>query len=121
VPPGPGGGYLPGDAVYDVNPLYEAAAAAGYRLAAPRRRPSAGPGHRPHGRRRLRSIAPPAGEFGRTPHGLRDDIGRRFVRLTGPAGGLGPSPAWVRRLHRARRWRRVQGELLLHALRIRPA
>ena len=115
----PGGGYLLADAVYDVNPLYEAAAAAGHQLVAPRKRPSGGLGHRPHSPHRLRSIALLASDFGRDLHRLRDGIERAFGRLTSPAGGLGPLPAWVRRLRRVRAW--VRAKLLLHALRLRPS
>jgi hypothetical protein len=115
----PGAGYLLGDAVYDVNPLYEAAAAAGYQLVAPRKRPGGGLGHRPHSPRRLRSIALLATGFGRSLFRLRDAIERAFGRLTGPAGGLGPLPPWVRRLRRVRRW--VRAKLILHALRLLPA
>lgn len=114
----PGAGYLLGDAAYDSNPLYGAAAAAGHRLVAPRKRPEAGLGHRPHSPYRLRSIELSAGEFGRSLHRLRGDVERHFARLTNPAGGLGPLPNWVRRLPRVRQW--VQGKLILHALRTLP-
>lgn len=114
----PGAGYLLGDAAYDSNPLHDAAAAAGHQLVAPRKRPSGGLGHRPHSPRRLRSIALPASDFGRSLHRLRDDVERHFARLTNPAGGLGPLPNWVRRLRRVRQW--VQGKLLLHAFRFQP-
>jgi hypothetical protein len=114
----PGGGYVLGDAVFDVNPLYEAAAAANHQLVAPRKRPHGGLGHRRHSPHRMRSIEILAGEFGRSVHRLRDDIERRFGRLTNLAGGLGPLPNWVRRLHRVPRW--VQGKLILHALRLLP-
>ena len=114
----PGAGYLPADAVYDVNPLYDAAAAAGHQLVAPRKRPGGGLGHRPHSPHRLRSIELLRGEFGRALHRLRDRIERRFARLTNFAGGLAPLPNWVRRLPRVRRW--VQCKLILHALRTLP-
>jgi hypothetical protein len=35
---------------------------------------------------------------------LRDGIERRFAHLTSFGGGLGPLPAWVRRLERVRLW-----------------
>lgn len=118
LPAVPGAGYLLGDAVYDVNPLYDAAAAANHQLVAPRKRPGTGLGHRSHSPHRLRSIELLAGAFGRTLHRLRGEVERRFARLTNPAGGLGPLPNWVRRLDRVRRW--VQGKLILHALRLLP-
>ena len=118
MPAVPGAGYLLGDAVYDVNPLYEAAAAAGHQLVAPRKRPGGGLGHRKHSPHRLRSIELLASEFGRGLHRLRGQVERQFGRLTNPAGGLGPLPNWVRRLRRVRQW--VQGKLILHALRILP-
>jgi hypothetical protein len=114
----PGCGYLLADAVYDVNPLYEAAAAAGHQLVAPRKRPKAGLGHRRHSPHRLRSIELLRGAFGRSLHQLRDRIERQFARMTNFAGGLAPLPNWVRRLHRVRRW--VQCKLILHALRTLP-
>jgi Transposase DDE domain len=114
----PGCGYLLADAVYDVNPLYEAAAAAGHQLVAPRKRPAGGLGHRPHSTYRLRSIELLQGEFGRSLHRLRDRIERQFARITNFAGGLAPLPNWVRRRHRVHRW--VQCKLILHALRTLP-
>lgn len=114
----PGTGYLLGDAAYDTNPLYEATAAAGHQLVAPRKRPRAGLGHRRHSPHRLRSIELLKGEFGRALHRERNRIEQQFARLTNLAGGLGPLPNWVRRLDRVRRW--VQSKLILHALRTLP-
>ena len=41
IPELPGGGYLLGDGEYDANPVFDAAGAAGYQLAAP----AGGPGY----------------------------------------------------------------------------
>lgn len=113
-----GGGYLLGDAVYDVNPLYEAAAATGHQLLAPRKRPRGKLGHRPHSPYRLRAMELFRQPFGQELFRLRSEIERHFGRLTNTAGGLGPLPNWVRRLHRVKRW--VQAKLLLHAIRLTP-
>jgi hypothetical protein len=117
LPPAVSGGDLLGDAAFDVNPLYEAAAA-GRQLVVPRKRPSGGLGHRPHSPRRLRSIELLSRPFGRGLLRLRDGVERRFGNLTAAAGGLGPLPAWARRLRRVRQW--VQGKLILHGLRASP-
>lgn len=111
----PGGLYLLGDANYDSNPLHRAATKAGLQLVAPRKRPHVGLGHCRHSPGRLRSIelTEGPGAFGRTLHDERDDIERRFARLTNHAGGLAPLPNWVRRIHRVRLW--VQTKLLIHA------
>jgi hypothetical protein len=113
-----GGGYLLGDAVYDVNPLYEAAADTGHQLLAPRKRPPGSLGHRTHSPHRLRAMALLSQSFGQTVFTLRTEIERQFGRLTNTAGGLGPLPNWVRRLHRVRIW--VHAKLLLHAIRLTP-
>lgn len=118
LPGVPGEGYLVADAVYDSNPLHDAAAAAGRQLLAPRKRPGCGLGHRRHSPHRLRSIELLSRPFGQGLLRLRDQIERHFARLTNPAGGLGPLPNWVRRLHRVRRW--VQAKLILHGLRLSP-
>lgn len=113
-----GGGYLLGDAAYDVNRLYDAAAHAGHQLLAPRKRPTGGLGHRNHSPHRLQAIMQLSRPFGETMFKLRDDIERRFGWLSNTAGGLGPLPNWVRRLHRVRNW--VHAKLLLHAIRFSP-
>lgn len=112
----PGGGYLLGDGAYDSNPLHEVTTAGGRQLIAPRKRPGTGLGHCRHTPGRLRSIELLEGEseFGRTLHAERDDIERRFGRLTNHAAGLAPLPNWVRRLDRVRLW--VQLKLLIHAV-----
>ena len=111
----PGGGYLLGDAAYDSNPLHRATTAGGRQLLAPRKRPHSGLGHCRHSPSRLRSIEllEGPGAFGRALHAERDDVERRFGRLTNHAAGLAPLPNWVRRIHRVRLW--VQTKLLIHA------
>jgi len=111
----PGGGYLLGDGAYDSNPLHEVTTAGGRQLLAPRKRPGTGLGHCRHTPGRIRSIEALEGpaEFGRTLHAERDDIERRFGRLTSHAAGLAPLPNWIRRLDRVRLW--VQLKLLIHA------
>jgi Transposase DDE domain len=111
-----GAGYLLGDGVYDANPVYEAAGRAGSQLIAPREDRAAGLGHRWQSPFRLRSIALLAGAFGQGLYRLRPAIERDFGQATSFGGGLGPLPAWVRRLHRVWRW--VCAKLLINGVRI---
>lgn len=110
-----GGGYVLGDRAYDSNPLHEVTTCGGRQLLAPRKRPGTGLGHCRQTSGRLRSIEllEGPGEFGRKLHDARDDIERRFGRLTNHAAGLAPLPNWVRRIDRVRLW--VQLKLLIHA------
>lgn len=112
---GPGSGYLLGDSAFDSNPLHEVTTGGGRQLLAPRKRPGTGLGHCRQSPGRLRSIAllESNNEFGRTLFAERDDIERRFGRLTNHAAGLAPLPNWIRRLDRVRLW--VQTKLLIHA------
>ena len=115
----PGEGYLLGDAAYDSNPLYRAAARVGRMLIAPRKKPHTGLGkgtrHHPH---RLRSIEltehPILHPFANALHNWRTWIERQFGWLTGGVGGLQNLPTCVRRRSRVKRW--VQAKLILHAL-----
>jgi hypothetical protein len=130
---GRGGGSLLADGESDANGVFEAAGAAGYQLVAPRADPGAGPGHRRQSRYRLRGIEllrgaggavgslrerieRSFGAFGRELYALRSRIERCFGDATWFGGGLGPLPAWVRRLHRAGRW--VWAKLLINAVRV---
>jgi hypothetical protein len=125
VPRCGGGGYLLGDSGYDSNPLHEAASRRGLQVVAPPKKPGRGLGHRPRAPGRLRSrelLRPPpypggGRRFGAALYACRPAIERSFGRLTGFGGGLGPLPAWVRRLWRVRLW--VQAKLLVNAARIR--
>ena len=55
-------------------------------------------------------------DFGPSLYGMRTGIERSFGNATSFGGGLGPLPAWVRRLHRVRTW--VWAKLLINAARI---
>lgn len=99
------------DAVFDSNKLYEAAGRRGVQLLAKRRYPHAQAlGRHRHSVWRLRAIE----MMHRTPTLLngRDRIETFFSTLGGFAGGLGPLPQHVRRLHRVHRW--VLGKLLIY-------
>lgn len=112
----PGEGYLLGDSQFDSNKLYELAAQNGYQLVAVRQRPQAALGHRRHSPHRLRSIALLQKPFGKSLYRTRLHVEHCFAGLTSFAGGLGPLPFWVRRIHRVRLW--LHAKLLLNALRI---
>lgn len=113
----PGGGYLLGDAQYDVNPLYDRATQAGWQLVAKktRGRGKGGLGHRRQSPGRLRSIALLQHEFGQMLYQERKQIERYFGTLTATGGGLAALPAWVRGFQRVRNW--VHAKLLAHAAR----
>src|SRR5262249_53097715 len=108
-------GYLLGDGNYDSGPLADRAMACGYQLVAPVGA-NAGKGHRYPSRHRLRNLDLLAGDFGKDLYRLRGAVERGFGNATAFAGGLGPLPAWVRRLHRVHTW--VWAKLLINAARI---
>jgi len=116
-----GGGYVLGDCAYDENALYELAWQPNHQLLAPRKQPGKGLGHRRHSPQRLRSIALLEGfggqgrlAFGTKLYAGRTEVERRFSQLTCYGGGLGPLPAWVRRMHRVTLW--VHAKLILRAV-----
>ena len=111
----PGEGYLLGDKQYDDAQLYDAAAAAGYQLIAPRQRAGRALGHRRQSPHRLRSIALLETPFGKGLYRWRIRVEHYFAHLTSFVGGLAPLPFWVRRFYRVRLW--VQSKLLLSAVR----
>ncbi len=111
-----GTGYLLGDKVYDINKLYNAAAAVNHQLLADRKCPHAGLGTRRHSPARLRAIALLKTRKGRRLYRHRTAIERQFGGLTNFGGGLAPLPNWVRRLHRVELW--VHAKMILNALRI---
>jgi hypothetical protein len=113
---GPGAGYLLADGNYDSNPLFDAAAAAGYQLLVPKWRSGAGRGHRYQSPSRLRSIALAGTEFGRSVYALRAGIERAFGNAGSFGGGLAPLPAWVRGRDRVQCW--VAAKLLINGVRI---
>jgi Transposase DDE domain len=108
-------GYLLADGNYDSGPLAEQALACGYQLVAPLPA-NAGQGHRPQSAARLRNRDLLAGDFGRELYRRRGEIERAFGNACSFAGGLGPLPAWVRRLHRVRTW--VWAKLLINGARL---
>ncbi len=107
-----------GDASYDSNPLHAAAARAGARLIAPRRRPGLGLAtNRRHHPNRLAAIRFTEQDPGaqRLLGPVRSTIERYFGTLATVGGGLIALPAWARRLHRVRAW--VGAKLALEAAR----
>jgi hypothetical protein len=115
------GGYLLADGNYDSSALFDAAWAAGYQLVVPIDDPNAGRGHHYQSPQRLRGIellrtGPEKSGFGAALYQARTAIERSFGNATVFAGGLGPLPAWVRRLRRVRIW--VWAKLLINAVRI---
>lgn len=117
-----GGGYLLADANYDAAALYEAAAERGRQLVADQADRNPGRGHRRQSPRRLRCIAMltapavPGGAFGRSLLAGRRAIERSFGHAGGFGGGMGPPPAWVRRLRRVTLW--VWCKLAINAARL---
>jgi hypothetical protein len=114
----PKDGTLIGDASYDSNPLHHAAAEAGLRLIAPRRRPElAICQNRTHHPGRLAAIRfteqDPAWDDMRKR--VRTAVERYFGTLATFGGGLSALPTWARRLHRVRAW--VSAKVVLNAAR----
>jgi len=109
------GGYLLADSAYDINHFYTRCEAHGVQLVAPRKRPQAGLGHRPHAASRLRAIELLGTRFGQDLYRARSDIEQKFGQLTNHATGLKPLPNWVRRHARVHRY--VHSKLILNALR----
>jgi hypothetical protein len=111
------GGYLLADGNYDASRLSEAAAGRGYQLVAPcRKAKNPGCGKHYQSPHRRRSLALLASDFGRALYRARAAIERSFGNATAFGGGLGPPPAWVRRLARVRTW--VWAKLVINAARI---
>lgn len=108
-------GYLLADGNYDSGPLADRAATRGYQLVAPLPE-NAGQGHHRQSTARLRNRDLLAGEFGKALYQERVRIEQAFGNVSSFAGGLGPLPAWVRRLHRVRTW--VWAKLLINGIRI---
>lgn len=116
-----GGGYLLADKNYDSSRLFDEAWRVGYQMVVAIGRPNAGTGHHYQSPQRLRCIDLMRrdcgkSDFGPTLYGMRTGIERAFGNATAFGGGLGPLPAWVRRLHRVRTW--VWDKLLINAVRI---
>jgi hypothetical protein len=107
------GGFLLADSLYDINKLYDAAAAHNHQLLAPRKCPQAGLGNRKHSPYRLLSLLLLRSKIGKQLYARRTRIERLFAQLTNLGCGLAPLPNWVRRLHRVRSW--VQAKLVIFA------
>jgi hypothetical protein len=108
-------GYLLADSNYDSGPLADRAMERSYQLVMPLPA-NAGKGHRYQSPHRLRNLDLQAGDFGNQLYRQRGAIERSYGNATAFAGGLGPLPAWVRRVHRVRTW--VWAKLLINACRI---
>jgi hypothetical protein len=117
IPTLPGGGYLLADSQYDANPLYDAAAQAGFQLVAKKikDRGRGGLGHRSQSAGRLHSIEVQATAFGGSLWDQRNAIERYFGAWVSTGGGLGSLPAWVRRFGRVRNW--IQAKILIAGVR----
>jgi hypothetical protein len=117
-----GFGYLLADAHLDASWLFDDCHAHHHQLVCPRARPGTGEGHHYISEHRKRAIAmleiPAAvNRFGQDLYDRRTDIERQFSQLVCFGAGLGPLPAWIRRIWRARHW--VINKLLINAARIR--
>ena len=117
-----GFGYLLGDAHYDASWLFDDCHARDHQLVCPRAKPGTGEGHHYVSRHRRRAIAMlevPAtvNPFGHDLYDRRTGIERDFSQMTCFGAGLGPLPAWVRRIWRVRHW--AMNKLLVNAARIR--
>ena len=108
-------GWLLGDANYDANRLFDAAAAQGVQLLTPRRYGSdKGLGHHRHSPARLRCIRLLESAGRTTARKLLDErtrIERVFGNMASACYGLGPLPGWVRTLRRVERW--VHAKIIL--------
>jgi IS5 family transposase len=108
-------GWLLGDANYDANRLFDAAAAHGVQLLAPRRYGSdKGLGHRRNSPARLRCIRLLEGAGRTAARQLLEErtrIERVFGNMASACYGLGPLPGWVRTLRRVERW--VHAKIIL--------
>lgn len=106
-----GGGFLLGDSLYDINKLYDVAAAHNHQLLAPRKCPDAGLGKRKHSLYRLLGLLLLRSKLGKQLYTRRTRIERALGQLTNLYCGLAPLPNWVRRLHRVRSW--IQAKLII--------
>jgi IS5 family transposase len=107
---------LRADANYDSNRTYAAAADAGARLTAPRRKPGRGLGHHRHHPDRLKAIAElEHGQQGLRAHRRhRNRVEQSLAHLTNLPVGLWALPNFVRRLARVRLW--VAAKITLYHL-----
>ncbi len=108
------------DAAYDSAPLYAAVAARGATLLTRlkgqhMRRAGSRKCPRPARRPALKAWSEHPALCEQIMH-LRDGVERTFALMGNFGGGLGPLPAWVRRLSRVRRW--VDGKIAIHHARL---
>lgn len=107
--------YIVGDRQYDSNPLHEVAREQNCQLIAEQKnRTGRLAGNRKHSPNRIKCF-----EILKTPKGqrllkYRDQIERRFGKLTCHGAGLGPLPAWVRTIQRVKLW--VKAKLIINAI-----
>jgi hypothetical protein len=107
---------LIGDSNYDSNPLHTQATGRGLQVVAPPKKRDRGLGHRRHAAGRVHALELLRQPFRQALYHCRSAIERSFGHLTGFNGGMGPLPAWMRRLWRVRVW--VQAKPLINAARI---
>lgn len=112
-----GGGYVTADGNSDAGRLFDRLAERGYQLVAAQRKANPGGGHRRPSAARRRGIELWQSAFGQAVYRCRVGIEGAFGNATSFAAGLGPLPAWVRRLRRVQRW--VWCKLVINAARIR--
>jgi hypothetical protein len=111
-----GKGFLLGDGNYEASRLYDAAARSCYQLLAPLDPQDNGRGHRYQSPHRLLAVHWFATGLAQDLLRGRGAIERRFGNTVAFGGGLGPLPAWVRRLGRVTLW--VHCKILINAARI---
>jgi hypothetical protein len=107
--------YIVGDRQYDSNPLHEVARAQNCQLIAEQKNGSGKlAGNRKHSPARIQCFAILKTTRGQLLLRFRDQIERRFGKLTCFGAGLGPLPAWVRTIKRVKLW--VTAKLIINAL-----
>lgn len=111
-----GAGYLLADGQYDSSRLHDLCSLHHYQLVAPGKCTATGRGHTYQSQHRIHALEMLRRNFGKNLFGIRRGIERLFGNFTTFGGGLAPLPAWVRRLHRVKRW--VWAKLLINAARI---
>ena len=117
IPQLEGEGYLLGDTQFDSSRLHDLCWSRHYQLVAPRMHTAKALGHAYQSARRLHALEMLNRRFGQQLWAMRGRIERLFGNFTSFGGGLAPLPAWVRRLHRVKRW--LWAKLVINATRIR--
>lgn len=107
---------LVGDASYDTNKLYAAAAERGYQLLAPPKHQRRHLGHRSHHPDRVKAFRLLPSRRGQRLMAHRTAIERSFGNWSVRPEGLSELPKHVRRLHRVRLF--VHGKIILNGIRI---